>query len=409
MPESIPMQEYTPGAHELLTKTGMAIELVVQESDGCLVYRLINPRVKTDRYMLYIHGGPNLSCKPYIEDTRTGGFRSLDAMLRWTNILMVDLSEKLESRKLPESGTKEAVSAFADSILGRHSPEHQAKVYSDILSKHLKGCHGGLFAQSFGAQILLNLLPRLEEAGFDRSYLCFGSPFLGAGDTTTFIECRRNTLKKRLDDLATQLAEHRGFDSIRERLKAVGLPDCRWHKVALEISHPAYPDGIILQRVERVLDEIQNMDDARFKEAFSTAEPDIVNFIVGSSFFTPGSNIHRATRQAVETDPLPDDVPDEAVWMLHEWEQQYAGTGMLEWTSGALPYSAKHNLELIEKASEDAKVFMVFEENDFMIPIKDTLSRYVSNFPASVKCIFREGYGHWVGHAAFPSTLGGLA
>lgn len=387
------------------TKAGVEAILRTSECAGKTVFELINPTVSPSKVMFYIHGGPNLCCEPYISDTENGGFRSLEGLLRHTNIILVNQRENISlddvSRWKSNGQTDEHV---VQRLMQDHGPDSQARGYLEVIRQFSEGRKYGIFAQSFGAQVLFSILHQVHGDEFCPEYLTLGSPFLGVETSHVFVSNRRAVLKSRMLDLSGFLNGNRQLLAVRQRTTTLGLAEAAWHKLALTISHPAYPVGIVEKQFHAQLESLTAANDKDFLAFFEGGTADVINFVIGSQYFTPTSNIFKATTQAIEDEEFSEWMPDESIWLKHDWQQQYNGSTILQSTSQERPIDS--DLKLLVDAMNTTPTFVYFDPIDFMIPVNHFLDRQLPIIDEAAHIELREGYGHWVGHSIFGRVLG---
>ncbi len=386
------------------SQLGMELQVETIPKGNHVIYKVSNPNISIEQCMLYLHGGPNLSCEPYIEDTIHGGYRSLEPFLLHTNIILVDVSTSSSDYDIKKSEGKSTNQSSILEILSRFKPESLATVYLSAVSEHLINKRGSVYAQSFGAQILFHLLPELDKINFDAKQIYLGSPFLGVKNTNDFVEHRRKSLFHRFNMLAKLIQTNDFVISIRNRIDSLGMPELVWHKLALNLTHPAHPPGLVAKNLLNKFEEITLLDDTEFRDYFSTSQHDIINFIVGSASFTPGSNIYIATGEHVKAFPLSDDLPDEAIWLLYNWETEYGSSPLLSWKSTSVNY---HNtIDFLQHLSETLKIYLIFDPTDFMIPVNSIAEEFMPVLENKIEFHTRENYGHWAGHSVYSRING---
>ncbi|WP_163576221.1 hypothetical protein [Halomonas faecis] len=389
------------------SKTGLNVDIYNFEICGKKGYELISSSAPSDKYMLYLHGGPNLSCDPYILDTIYGGFRSLENLLRYTNIILIDQKEELTLTRFKEmskeeGGEKKSIRKIIDS----HSPAAYSKVYKEVIEQYLYKYDYGVFAQSFGTQALLCLLDDQLAEYFTPKYLALGSPFLGIDDPGSFVLHRRQKLFHRTKLLRKTLADSPTLKKVVDRGDALGVGDLLKHQLSKLISHPSHPIGVIEKTIEKHIADLNGFDDSRLEKYCQTGSQDLINFVVGSQYFCPGGNIYKATLESMKQVNYSVWMPDEAVIMKYAMEDCLQSTTLLDIDFNfSLPVL---DTERLTKLMEVVPTLIYVDPQDFMVPVDRYMKMELMALEEKGRLEVREGYGHWIGHATFGRLLGAL-
>jgi len=385
-------QEFRPdGRKEFVSKSGVRFSVTKEQVEGVDVYRLNNSDLSNRRAVLYIHGGPNLSCVPYIEDTIQGSFRSLENILRCSHILLVEQKSNM-AICTDDSGSDEIYSK----VLLQFGPEYQARVYFNVIKTVIDEAPFGVFAQSFGMQILFYLLNLLPSSNSNLQYLALGSPFFGVKRSRDFIHDRRFRLNKRGEEIASCFSS--AYAQVKNRLDSLHMEPIYWHKLALDLAHPAYSPGIIYKELDSRTRQLLTASDAEFRQFFELPPVDIINFCIGSKYFTPGSNLYRETTNGITAIEGSSYLPDEGKWLQYVWRKQYPSS-LLAITSDN--YSFYDNVASLASFMKDVPCYSFFDRRDIAIPVDLYFENVLPQIDGISKIYMRDGYGHWAGHSLF--------
>lgn len=388
-------------------KSGLEVTLRKSRFRKIYVYELINESFPVNNYAMYIHGGPNLSCAPYLTETETGGFRSLENVLMHTNLLLVDQEVRLSIQECVSRTVSESpIDDYMQSLLANHGPAAQAEEYNNVINHYLHGLNYGLIAQSFGAQILLAMLDQLEGDSVMPDYIAFGSPFFVSKRTDTYLNNRRVKLRARTELMASFLKGSGPLKDVRQRSDRLNLSPESWHKIALTIAHPAHPVGVITKSLSAQLNILSETDDLAFADFFNVGEPDVLNFAISSNYFTPGSNIYAETCAAQERHAFAEWMPDEGHWLSNAWAHQYSELPILAYQSPNI--SSEKELDILRGTMASIPTLFCFDRGDFMVPVDRFLNETLPTLGEKAHVVLREGYGHWVGHSIIGRFIGGI-
>ena len=366
---------------EFRTKNGLDISVKKMVYNDIIIYELICNRNDPKKACLYIHGGPNLSCLSYISDTKNGLYRSVEILLSSTNLIFVEQKIELNQEQFIKA-------ADIDEKFGVLF--HASRYCSVINLYKSEGYTLHIFAQSFGALILFKILPQLSSDSIES--ITLGSPYLGVKDENIFVKERRKKTMMLSSFFSAKYSN--SITNIRKRIASFG-DDTLWHKLSLYMSHPAYPPGIVEKKLEGLLTQLSNCTNSELNTFFTYESTDLINFLIGSKYFTPNSNIYLESKKAYE-DNFDNDIADECYWLCKQWDD-------------SIP--KKYLSEAVEQKEDLYEIFLLwlhnnhhelkiyFDTSDSTIPIQYYIDEYLINIETSkYKLDIREGYGHWMGN-----------
>lgn len=365
------------------TKNGLDISVKKKLFGDITIYELINKKNDPQQACLYIHGGPNLSCLSYISDTKNGLYRSVEILLSFTNLIFVE--QKIE---LTYEQTLKVQCNNMDDQFG--VLYHVSRYCSVINFYKSAGLTINVFAQSFGALILFKILSQLNSGSIES--ITLGSPYLGVKEKGIFVNERRKKTMILSSFFSTEYSN--SINKIRKRIASFG-DDTLWHKLSLYMNHPAYPPGIVEKKFQVLLNQLTNCTNSKLERFFNYEPTDLLNFLIGSKYFTPNSNIYLESEKAYQ-DSFNNDIADECYWLCRQWDnsipRKYLSTII------------ENNESIFETFlswlhDNKCNIRIYYDISDTTIPIQYFIDEFLINIdPSKYRLDIREGYGHWLGN-----------
>ena len=352
--------------------------------------KVINQTIDENNICVYIHGGPNINFMQYIEDTANKMNRTVENILSVSNILFVDqyINTSLEDCNLSEI------------VNGDGNPKNLSSRYIDVINNFLLDKSYGIFSQSFGMSTLSFICKKIDTLIQHPLYMFIGSPFLYTPSKSLFIKNRRSDIMKLNYQFKDLLFNSKNLESILGRLIAFNEDTNKIHKISQEITNPFLPIGLIYEKLNLKIKYLSTCTDKDFINYFSNPPINAVNFVIGSKYFSPGSNIYLETKNSVKSVVYKKWMLDEGKYLCYLYELQYKGTKFLE-------YVSKKNNELedwdvsVIKCAKYIKTKIVFNTGDVSIPVSFYIDKFTPLLEDYLQIDTREGYGHWVGHNTF--------
>lgn len=351
--------------------------------------KVINQNITEENTCIYIHGGPNIDFMQYINDTINKVNRSIENILMVSNVLFVDqyYDISLSNYNLSE------INKIGD-------PRHLSSRYIGIINNFLTDECYGIFAQSFGMSILGFICQNINNLKYHPKYMFISSPFLYTTEQSLFIYTRRKRILDINYKLKDFLFNNKNIISISHRLDDANEHKIKINKISQEIVNPFVPIGLIYEKLKSKIQYLYTCNDSDFISYFSNPQINVVNYIIGSKYFSPKSNIYLETKSSIENIEYKKWMLDEGKYLCHLYEYQYKNTEFLEYTSKK--YRNLKNWHIyITECAKSIKTQIIFNVDDISIPVDFYINEFTPLLEDSLKIDVREGYGHWVGHNTF--------
>lgn len=381
---------------EFKTRNNLQIRIEKVLIDDIQIFKLININLNSKKFMVYIHGGPNLSCIDYLNDTRCGFFRSVELLMQETNIIFVEQKVEIDNSVLEKFNELNLFTYIIESF----GSEAQARRYAKVIVNFLKNeNHIGIFAQSYGAQILFDLVGLNIIPWENISYITLSSPFVRNDNCDDFLLQRREKVQKLISEMAVIFQED--LKIIKSNLSQIGMEDY-WNKLSVYMTHPAYPVGIIENNLRNLFKKVHHLNQEELKNFFKVEETDLVNYIIGSFYFTPLSNYYESSKSVLKQLIPNSSIPDEMQWFLKSWEKNL-NSKLIHVKSKKLNDNLQHFIYLAEIAK--FPIFIYFDPKDISIPVDRISEALIPQLEKYAYFECRENYGHWIGNYIFHRQL----